>query len=711
LLPFPPLFSLPPFFLDPNNLPSFIPSNNVFSSFFLLPSLLLSSFPPFLIFSSFPFLLFSSFLFYFSSEEQKLEISKALIELKLANSEMAEKFETEKYEVTTHMLNARTEVADLDIKLRDVEEQLSQSQDKESQALSDHKEIRDQLEILDKANVEMRAKLSVEMDKATDLGTELLTLVNQKEAFGKENASLSAKCETQEVKLGELAGQVEKAKSEVSTLQESLEKEKLELENVRGEKMKVELELRKSSVGFEQSRLDLDKSTADFVRNRDNEMFQVRKNAEEDIAAVRREKEDLAKANNKLEAQVRTLERKIRDIENNIGRNVEQSNTLQREKRDLEATLKNERDNYRSKMLAYLGEEAMAAQLKNEEINKYLENGASAEEKKADSQQQQQQQSQSDAASDANNRVALESLIDTYKERERKMQQDVERLDQRNHDVTRKNHLLFDKYRTVRDLLEDVTEDSSTLPQDLSDEKDLKVTASELEQERDRELSALRTAVKTMQSDTAAEKGKSVQLSETYRERVMTMEGQLKTMTQSLTMVTSDKQRLELQMTEEKDKETLKQIEEMQQNIIEQLGNIKISADNIGPAAAAGGGGGMGEKERKELHDLRKRMKKVKAEEGNSKEEAGKYRNENMDLKEQLGKMKIKMLEGGGEGGAVTETGNATLRAQLRESEGRGMMLNSQVVALTQQMEDYEDHMKKTLRTYKAEIAALKGGI
>ena len=350
-------------------------------------------------------------------------------------------------------------------------------------------------------------------------------------------------------------------KKEFATLKVELGKEKEELEQVRGEKMKVELEMRKSVVGYEQSRLDLDKNTADFVRTRDNEMFQVRKNAEEDILNVRREKEDLAKANNKLEAQVRTLERKIRDIENNIGRNLEQSNTLNREKRDLEQQLRAERDNYRSKMLAYLGEEAMAAGVKNEEINKvserarprtvarappspfahtccaqYLLEGSNGEEKK----ESKNVATNDGGATEANNRVALESLINTYKERERSIQSDVERLEGRNAEVTRKNHLLYDKYREVRDLLEDATEDSNVLPDDIPDEKDLKVTASELEQEKERELTALRGAVKTMQTDTSVEKEKSVQLSETYRDRAVMMEAQLKELTNRVRRATSD---------------------------------------------------------------------------------------------------------------------------------------------------------------------------
>jgi len=167
---------------------------------------------------------------------------------------------------------------------------------------------------------------------------------------------------------------------------------------------------------------------------------------------------------------------------------------------------------------------------------------------------------------------------------------------------------------------------------------------------------------------------------------------------------------LEKDKEEEKDNKTMSQIEDMQQNIIDQLSNIKISADNIGPGKGEAGGGGLGVAEAKELRELRKKLKKQRAEEGGAREEAGKYRSENLSLKEEVGKLKMKLLEGGGgSGGGGGGAGEGVLRAQLRESESNNTKLNSKVVALTQQLEDYEAYMKKTVRGFKAEIKGLKG--
>jgi len=105
------------------------------------------------------------------SEEQKLHISKALIEVKMANGEMAEKFETEKFEITNAMMNAKTEVSDLDIKLRDVEDQLLKSQDNERKAVELHTTIQKELGEQVNQGIETSAKLGVEMEKGTELGT------------------------------------------------------------------------------------------------------------------------------------------------------------------------------------------------------------------------------------------------------------------------------------------------------------------------------------------------------------------------------------------------------------------------------------------------------------------------------------------------------------------------------------------------------------
>ena len=108
-------------------------------------------------------------------------------------------------------------------------------------------------------------------------------MLNQKEQFTKMNASLSAKLETAVTKIEDLEADVAKSKKSLVELNEVLDKVKVELEETRGEKLKVELELQQANVSFEKGRVDSEKANQELLRQRDLELFGVRKSAEEEV--------------------------------------------------------------------------------------------------------------------------------------------------------------------------------------------------------------------------------------------------------------------------------------------------------------------------------------------------------------------------------------------------------------------------------------------
>ena len=92
-----------------------------------------------------------------------------MLELKIANSEMMEKFETDKYEITTNMLNAKNEVSDLEIKLADTREVLEKSQSMKTQALVDAEDMRKELSKLHDSFIQMKEKQNAEHEKNVEV--------------------------------------------------------------------------------------------------------------------------------------------------------------------------------------------------------------------------------------------------------------------------------------------------------------------------------------------------------------------------------------------------------------------------------------------------------------------------------------------------------------------------------------------------------------
>ena len=316
----------------------------------------------------------------------------------------------------------------------------------------------------------------------------------------------------------------------------------------------------------------------------------------------------------------------------------------------------------------------------------------------------------------ANSRAALEDLIKTYKDRENKISQDIESMRAKNAEVVRKNMFLYNKYNSLKDILEDVTPDKSKIPLDLPKESDIKVTASELDLKRESELRSLRGVVKQMQSEMSAQQDKNVQVSETYRQMVHEMEGRMKELAGKLNIVSSEKERLEKEKLDERDGETLKQIEDMQQNIIEQLSSIKPG--RVGTGSDEGAGGGMSQKERDELHELRRfKRKQQKANKGSSGKENTVDENAKKEvfaLKAEVSRLQRKVemqAVAGGEGsniGAGDAGSEETLRAALQTKERRIAELETKHIRLEEELANYKTYMDQTVRKYKRTIKDLK---
>mmetsp|Transcript_5213 Transcript_5213/g.11029 ORF Transcript_5213/g.11029 Transcript_5213/m.11029 type:complete len:1105 (+) Transcript_5213:190-3504(+) len=656
------------------------------------------------------------------SETQKLEISKTLIDLKLEYSELNEKHEEEKYVLTTQNYNAKNQVSDLEIKLADTKVQLDNSLKKESDAVNDKEEMRLQLTTMNEDNIALKEKVASLNDKSVDLGAEAVTLLNQKEQYTKLNASLSAKLETATAKIKDLEVDLAKSQKNIIELEGALDKLRIELDETRGEKLKVELELQQANVSFEKGRLDLDKNTAELLRQRDNELFGVRKGAEEDLSNMKREKDELVRTTNKLEGQIRTHVRKIRDLEENFTRYKEESQAKTADYRRVESQLNDAREQYRSKLLSYLGEEAMAAKLAGEEISKFIDGGDNGDgaDKDADS----TGKSKSASMSEANSRAALEDLIRTYKDREKELNEANDKLKKTADINVHKNRVLYSTYYKVKDALEDAT-DGSVRVEDLPKEEDIKITESQLQKERDDEVMALRQAVQQMRSDGAIQKDRAVELSQSYREMVQSQEEKLKDLASKVSLLQAENDRLVRERDEQKDEKTLKTLEnnmeDMQRNILEQIQNVKIEA----PAPSKRGGGaqggdkdggggsgsGMSDAERKELLQLRNKVRKLRVDSS----DASKYRADNLKLKDEVSKMRIQLIEAGssgGPGGGPEGTGGVAasveLQRQLHESEVEKHQLSTKVTMLQEELVNYKAYMKSTVLKYKNEIEILR---
>ena len=126
-----------------------------------------------------------------AAEQEKLKISKALVDLQIENNELVERSENDKYELVTKLLNAENEIMESE---RKEQKKMSNVEDLKSQIIKltkEKKELAMEFITLKTNYMNVTKDLNKELSKNEELGVELLTLVNQKNAMESEQNAIS----------------------------------------------------------------------------------------------------------------------------------------------------------------------------------------------------------------------------------------------------------------------------------------------------------------------------------------------------------------------------------------------------------------------------------------------------------------------------------------------------------------------------------------
>ena len=114
------------------------------------------------------------------SEEEKLKISKALVDLQIENNDLVERSEADKYELVTKLLNAENDILEMEMK-KEKKQKGTEDLEQRIQALSkEKKDLAMEFVTLKNNFVNLNKEYKAELAKNEELGVELLTLVNQK---------------------------------------------------------------------------------------------------------------------------------------------------------------------------------------------------------------------------------------------------------------------------------------------------------------------------------------------------------------------------------------------------------------------------------------------------------------------------------------------------------------------------------------------------
>ena len=117
------------------------------------------------------------------SEEEKLKVSKALIELQIENTRMQEMISNGQFDISAKLLHAENDMLELNLKEERAAKAIQELQDKLREALDEKKEIEIEFVALKKNYLNLQQDLDQQKVKNENIGVELVNLVHENKAL------------------------------------------------------------------------------------------------------------------------------------------------------------------------------------------------------------------------------------------------------------------------------------------------------------------------------------------------------------------------------------------------------------------------------------------------------------------------------------------------------------------------------------------------
>ena len=391
------------------------------------------------------------------AEEDKLSIARALVELKLQYSQLQEKAEKDKFDLTSALLTAKNEYFDLDAQLLLAKTESGISADVVKETENLHRLAMDDVAGLRASLQETRDRLAREEDKNVELGSELLTLVNQKEALSLKTRDLQGKLDQAVLRVTSFEKQGDDTVNALEQLRLKYRHIEDDLQSSKRTHSDTELDLRRTTMDLDRLTKESESTIAELMKAVEVEKIKA---DEQRNTLLRQAAEEKKKMENdfinktsgktveviplaEAKATQNKLERRIRDMERELKRTSDDNKQLSSDKTTLEKEHNALKISFRNKLSSLLIEDDRAG-TPQQGVAAAMKSSKLGSSKGAPMQGSRQEPE-----------ALVQDLLQSYQENEKRMRQDLEHATTTVGIVSSAMRGLFDKYRSAIDSIED----------------------------------------------------------------------------------------------------------------------------------------------------------------------------------------------------------------------------------------------------------------
>eukprot|EP01022_Parablepharisma_sp_SALTPOND_P003353 TRINITY_DN1133_c0_g1_i1.p1 TRINITY_DN1133_c0_g1~~TRINITY_DN1133_c0_g1_i1.p1 ORF type:complete len:612 (+),score=123.10 TRINITY_DN1133_c0_g1_i1:6814-8649(+) len=292
-----------------------------------------------------------------TSEEEKVAVSKALIELQIENAKLNEMVQSSNFEGQTKAVSEEAEGLELQLRLEKAQKVAQELQQELAKALEDKKELEIEFVALKKNFLNKTQELEEQKRKNEQVGIELVNLVNENKALAQNSTGIVKKQGTVYTEYERSMKRTTQLENEIARLKEETVRLNAEVQRSRAEKTKAEIAAERAKVEYENKQVELEKELIRLSNNKDLDTKVLDTTESSPLKKI--EKEQWEKEKFAYQRRCRELNRKLEAATHDFEEAKLDVERLNSEKAGLISQVEELQQSYRQNMGKMLGDQAM----------------------------------------------------------------------------------------------------------------------------------------------------------------------------------------------------------------------------------------------------------------------------------------------------------------------------------------------------------------
>ncbi|OMJ83352.1 hypothetical protein SteCoe_15755 [Stentor coeruleus] len=285
-----------------------------------------------------------------TSEEENVEISKALIEMQIENSQLMQKREISEVDIKDKVLYAESQVLEANIEKERALKAINEQQVKDRRILEGKRELEIEFVALKTNYLSLTNELKAEKDKNENLSLEIINLVNTTKALSGDTDALAKIRGTLKSDNEKLGTENRSLKDRCTNLEKELFIAKTEIEKLKSEVVRHDLNVQMMGTDVQAKKVELEKEYLEKGHRLDNEAYKKVETAEEKAQRLARENQYAHADTVAVTRQLKIAQRKVAQLEELLSETQYKEKQVLDENRKLIGQIDELRSYYRSKL-------------------------------------------------------------------------------------------------------------------------------------------------------------------------------------------------------------------------------------------------------------------------------------------------------------------------------------------------------------------------